>query len=647
MSKLAQLAKQRALAAKGEPNPALNRGASKLAALAKARHAGAGAGSVDDSSASKSTPLSKLQSLRAKRALELPESLRSATPEAPATPEPAETPQAPPSPLPAPTELPPQEVATDNSLLLDHCPHVVIGRTSKRRRVESSTNVPITNHELSTEKMKKVQQNFEKPLPDDVVLQAQSQAFDQMSQLLIKEKQAKTKGPKTTKPFKQIDLHKELALEKYAKPHRLFVVIGHVDAGKLTLMGRLLYDYGIVDSRTVNKLVKDAERAGKGLFALAWIMDQSSEERSHGVTIDICATDFETDTTKFTAIDAPGHRDFVPQMIGGVSQAELALLVVDSITGAFEAGFALDGQTKEHAILAKNLGIDHVCVAVNKMDKEQWSESRFDSMRTQLTEYLCSEEVGFTPKQINFIPILGLTGANVVKRGDEPALDWYKGPTLGEFLESATRAERNPDDLLTQDFYMSIHDSQRDKGMIKASGKVSLGIIQAGETIVALPSDESLQIQSLKVGGKPVDFAMEGELTEMTFKASQLDNDATEALRVGDLVTKPGTAARSVAKLQVSLHLFNLTKPLLVGQPFVLFRNNSHVPARISEIVLIDGVAKKKKRHLVSMQNAVVEIAIQEGTLPVTKYSDNHILGRVVIRRDGTTIGAGQVVELE
>ncbi|EGW29921.1 uncharacterized protein SPAPADRAFT_63549, partial [Spathaspora passalidarum NRRL Y-27907] len=407
---------------------------------------------------------------------------------------------------------------------------------------------------------------------------------------------------KETKPFKKIDIAKELASNpNYTKPHKSFVVIGHVDAGKSTLMGRLLFDFGIVDAKTVNKLIKESERAGKGSFALAWIMDQTEEERSHGVTVDICATDFETPEVKFTAIDAPGHKDFVPQMIGGVSQADFALLVVDSITGEFESGFAMDGQTKEHTILAKNFGIEKICCVVNKLDKENWSQERYEVIKEQLIEFLTGPEVEFKPDQIDFVPISALSGNNVVKR--DPAItaltDWYNGPTLGEYLTNIKLASKK-DTLMTEPFFLSVHDAYRDTGEIKVSGKISSGYIQNGETIVALPSEEALQINGIKVGGKLVDFAISGELVQMKFKAREVSNEAIEPIRIGDLITKIGSPAHTVKKFTVSIHLFNMDKPLLVGMPFVLFRNNCHVPARISKIVEItSGKKKKKMLHLV------------------------------------------------
>lgn len=519
----------------------------------------------------------------------------------------------------------------------------------KRRRLYDSIFHPITNLNLSLEKITKVKENFAKPSPDDVVLEAQKQAFEGVKNLKITPDQQQSKKPKETKPFKKIDIAKEIASSSdYIKPRKSFVVIGHVDAGKSTLMGRLLFDFGIVDAKTVNKLVKEAEKAGKGSFALAWVMDQTEEERSHGVTVDICATDFETSTTKFTAIDAPGHKDFVPQMIGGVSQADFALLVVDSISGEFEAGFALDGQTKEHTILAKNFGIEKICVAVNKMDKEDWNENRFDAIKTQMTEFLTGPDVEFRPDQIEFVPISGLTGNNVVKRDDSiQEFKWYNGPTLAQYIENV-ELEKTSDKVTSEPFFVSVHDVYKDKGELKVSGKISSGVISAGETIVALPSHESLQVQSLKVSKKPVDFAISGELTHFAFKTSHLENEDSDPIRIGDLLTKPGSPVKTVNKFIASLHLFNMDKPLLVGMPFVLFRNNTQVPARVSKIIEIVNSKKKKKKilHLVSRQTAIVEIELDGNkTLPLTKYEDNKILGRIVIRREGVTIGAGTVVD--
>lgn len=542
-------------------------------------------------------------------------------------------------------------------------------RESQLKRHLSQLLYPLTNLEINIETIAKAKTNFSAPSPDDKILQAQNDVFDKdMKNLKISQSletvdsenlsssisASKDKQPKPTKPFKKVDLVDELSSNKnLTKPHKSFVVIGHIDAGKSTLMGRLLFDLGVVDAKTVNKLVREAEKSGKGSFALAWIMDQTSEERSRGVTVDICATSFDTPTTRFTAIDAPGHKDFVPQMISGVSQADLALLVVDSINGEFEAGFFMDGQTKEHTLLAKSLGIEKICVVVNKMDKEDWSDERFEDIKTQMLSFLTGSEVGFLAEQVSFIPISGLSGVNVVKNDHSiKAFDWYKGPTLVNFLESVGLSSVSIDkdtirELSEEDFNLAVNDvfevSNSEFGI---TGKVSRGLIQTGETIMVSPTKDYLQIQKILIDGKPVDVAIRGEIATMHFKLNQLANKSIDELMVGDLISKINSPIASVKKFTCDINLFNMSKPLLVGTPFVLFRNNRQVPARISEIVEIKG-SKKKKKHLVSSQKATVVIEVNDDRLlPITKYSDNKVLGRIVIRREGSTIGAGVVTDV-
>lgn len=514
---------------------------------------------------------------------------------------------------------------------------------SKRMRPNNGFFQVFTNHEAPPQTISKAQKNFSEPSPDDKIINAQKQAFQgDFENLSLQEKpaNAKTKVP-TTKPFKKIDIKAALS-KKLAKPHKSFVVIGHVDAGKSTLMGRLLFDLGVVDAKTVNKLVREAEKSGKGSFALAWVMDQTADERSRGVTVDICATNFETERNRFTAIDAPGHKDFVPQMISGVSQADLGLLVVDSIAGEFESGFIMDGQTKEHTILAKNFGVERLCVVINKMDKEDWSESRFDEIKRQLTEYL--GEIGYELSKVDFIPISGLEGTNVVNKKNIP--NWYKGKTLVEYLELVDVEAAGVDEVLLEDFNMTITDvfeiTNSDFGL---TGKVISGVVQNGETIRVAPSDDCVQIQSMKLDDTAVDIASQGDFVLLRFKTNQLANGKIEDLAVGDLALRVESSVKSATSLTATIHLFNLKKPLLVGTPFVLFRNNCQVPARISKVIEIEGT-KKKRMHLVSNQTALVEITITDRKLPVSKYIDNKVLGRVVIRREGVTIGAGVVEDV-
>ena len=176
-------------------------------------------------------------------------------------------------------------------------------------------------------------------------------------------------------------------------------------------MGRLLYDLKVVDDRSLSKLQKEATTIGKSSFAYAWVMDQTAEERSRGVTVDIATNYFETERTRFTILDAPGHQDFIPNMIAGASQADFAVLVIDASINSFEAG--LKGQTKEHALLVRSMGVQHLVIAVNKMDTIQWSQERFDEIKEQMTAFLT--QASFNPKTITFIPVAGLTGDNVTR----------------------------------------------------------------------------------------------------------------------------------------------------------------------------------------------------------------------------------------
>ncbi len=206
--------------------------------------------------------------------------------------------------------------------------------------------------------------------------------------------------------------------------------MGHVDAGKSTTTGHLLYLAGAIDERTIKAFEEEAEKMGKGTFKFAWVLDNLKEERERGVTIDLRFLQFPTKKYNFTVIDAPGHRDFVKNMITGASQADAAVLFVSAKKGEFEAGIGAGGQTREHAFLAFTLGIRQLIVAVNKLDdiSVNYSKERYDEIKNEVSRML--RMVGFKIEKINFIPVSGWTGENLIKK--TPKLPWYTGPTLME-----------------------------------------------------------------------------------------------------------------------------------------------------------------------------------------------------------------------
>ena len=219
------------------------------------------------------------------------------------------------------------------------------------------------------------------------------------------------------------------------------VVIGHVDSGKSTSTGHLIYKCGGIDQRTIEKFEKEAAESGKASFKYAWVLDKLKAERERGITIDIALWKFQSATRIFTIIDAPGHRDFIKNMITGTSQADAAVLMIASDTGGFEAGFSKEGQTREHALLAQTMGVKQMVVAINKMDDSSvnYSQGRYDEIKSELTTFL--KKVGYNPANIPFIPISGWVGDNMVEKSDN--MPWYNGPCLLECLD-ALRPPKRP-----------------------------------------------------------------------------------------------------------------------------------------------------------------------------------------------------------
>jgi elongation factor 1-alpha len=224
------------------------------------------------------------------------------------------------------------------------------------------------------------------------------------------------------------------------KPHINLVVIGHVDAGKSTSTGHMIYKCGGIEQRTLDKFEKEAAEIGKSSFKYAWVLDKLKSERERGITIDISLWKFQTKKYYFTIIDAPGHRDFIKNMITGTSQADCAILMIASPKGEFEAGISEDGQTREHALLAFTLGVKQMIVCVNKMDEKTvaYDEGRFKEIKTEVKAYL--KEVGYKTKKVQFIPISGWHGDNMIEKSKN--MKWYKGKTLYEALDKLKPPKR-------------------------------------------------------------------------------------------------------------------------------------------------------------------------------------------------------------
>ncbi|KEF54481.1 elongation factor 1-alpha [Exophiala aquamarina CBS 119918] len=503
--------------------------------------------------------------------------------------------------------------------------------TSQETETESRPSSDILSEGLLTKLF-----DFTEPSPDDIVTKAQNVKDTAPTKSKAKEnirpnsslangvqKLSIQELPKIKS--KNIDVVVEYNKVK-RKNAANFVVIGHVDAGKSTLMGRLLFDLKAVDQRTMEKYQKEAERIGKGSFAFAWVLDQGTEERARGVTIDIATNNFETEKTSFTILDAPGHRDFVPNMIAGASQADFAVLVIDASTGNFESG--LKGQTKEHALLVRSIGVQRIIVAVNKMDVSRWSEDRFREIQQQMASFL--HTAGFQPKNVTFIPCSGLEGGNILSRPTDSRASWYTGPTLVQELDTSEPSTY----ALDKPLRMTISDVFRGgvQNPLSVSGRLEAGNVQIGEQVIIMPSGENAQIRSLEVDEEPQDWAVAGQ--NVVLHLSDVD---PIHLKTGDVLCSPTSPMKNVSEFKAKILAFDHLTPMNVD----VHKGRLHVPGRITQLIgTLDkssGAVLKKKPKIVQPGNVVRVVVQLEQAVPLEAPA------RIVLRANGETVAAGLI----
>ena len=397
-----------------------------------------------------------------------------------------------------------------------------------------------------------------------------------------------------------------------------------MDAGKSTLMGRLLYDLKVVDQRTLDKYRKEAEGMGKGSFALAWVLDQGTEERSRGVTIDIATNKFETEKTNFTILDAPGHRDFIPNMIAGASQADFAILVIDASTGSFESG--LKGQTKEHALLVRSLGVQRVIVAVNKLDTVGWSQDRFEEIEQQISAFLTT--AGFQPRNVSFVPCSGLTGDNITRRATAEEALWYQGAVLIKQLENSepiVRAVSKPLRLIIGDIFRGGVQNP-----LSISGRLDSGSVQVADQVIAMPSGETAYIKGIEVDQDPSDWAVAGQ--NVTLHLADID---PVHLKSGDVICTASAPIAIITTFTTKILAFEHVTPMHVD----VHRGTLHAPGRITQLLATldkGSGAVLKKRPKVVQPGSVARVVVEmEQAVPLEAPS------RVVLRAGGETVAAG------
>jgi len=401
------------------------------------------------------------------------------------------------------------------------------------------------------------------------------------------------------------------------------VITGHVDAGKSTLMGHLLYKLEHVTQREMHKMEKEATQMGRGDFKFAWVLDEGDDERARGVTIDLCIKHFKTKKGKaLTVVDAPGHRDFVPNMVLGATLADVAVLVVD--VKDFDAGFARGGQTKEHLQLVRSLGAAQLVVCVNKMDAVDWDESRYNSVRDQLSVYIL-EELKFNENKVIYVPISGFKGENLLEKKD---LSWYDRGSLVDVFDGLDIPTR-PKGALR----IPITDSYRSGSNMVLSGRVEGTEISVGQKVTILPSNEVVPVKALASRGEGVRRAVPG---------CYLDN---LILPLEPQYVCPGSVVcinppAMVSEFRARILVFDVSIPMVKGQQYTL-----HCSCQQEAVTLgaMDPITKggRKLKCLTKGNSAIVTLKVDR---PIVVEASKSSLGRIILREKGQTIAAGIVV---
>uniref|UniRef100_A0A6Q2YP83 HBS1-like protein n=1 Tax=Esox lucius TaxID=8010 RepID=A0A6Q2YP83_ESOLU len=453
---------------------------------------------------------------------------------------------------------------------------------------------------------------------------------------------APTPGRTPGKTKQQLDIRAELEKRQGGKPLLNLVVIGHVDAGKSTLMGHLLYLLGHVNQRTMHKYEQESKKAGKASFAYAWVLDETGEERDRGVTMDVGMTKFETPSKVVTLMDAPGHKDFIPNMITGAAQADVAVLVVDASRGEFEAGFEAGGQTREHGLLVRSLGVTQLAVAVNKMDQVNWQQERFKEITSKLGHFL--KQAGFKDSDVFYVPTSGLSGENLTTKSKVLELtSWYSGPCLLDQIDSFKPPQRSVD----KPFRLCVSDVFKDQGSgFCVTGKIEAGYIQTGDRILAMPPNETCTVKGISLHDEPLDWAAAGDHVSLTVTGMDIIK-----INVGCVFCGIKEPIRACSRFRARILLFNIEVPITQGFPVLLHYQTISEPATIRKLVSVlhkssGEVLKKKPKCLGKGMNAVVEIQTQR-PVALELYKDFKELGRFMLRYVGSTIAAGVVTEIK
>ncbi|KAI3321080.1 hypothetical protein HD806DRAFT_212203 [Xylariaceae sp. AK1471] len=440
------------------------------------------------------------------------------------------------------------------------------------------------------------------------------------------------------------DVDEETLKEIYGKEHVNVIFLGHVDAGKSTLGGSILYATGMVDERTMDKYKREAKELGRESWWLSWALDLTKEERSKGKTVEVGRGYFETEKRRYSILDAPGHKTYVPSMIGGAAQADVGVLVISARKGEYETGFEKGGQTREHAMLAKTQGVNKLVVVINKMDDPtvEWSQERYKECTTKLAQFL--KGTGYNKTDVFYMPIAAQQILNIKERLPKGIAPFYDGPSLLEYLDNMQSLERK----VNAPFMMAVAGKYRDMGTM-IEGKIEAGVCRKGMSLVMMPNKEKVEIAALYGETEDeIQIAQCGDQVRMRLRGIEEDD-----ISPGFVLCSPKRLVHNVRSFEAQIRILELKTILSAGFNCVL-----HVHAAIEEVTfatllhkLQKGTNRKSKvppTHAKRGDSIIARMEVIGGAGSVCVETFDHApqLGRFTLRDQGQTIAIGKITKL-